>query len=65
MLLPVQALRGERADPDQRALPELHLPQPDAHVLPQRVPLHQARGEELRRREEGGRVLSHNQVPAG
>lgn len=45
----------------------LHLPKSgiafaDADVLPQRVPLHQTGGPELRRGEEGGPMLSNHQV---
>ena len=65
MLLPVPVLQRGRADQDERAVPELHVPQPDADVLPQRLPLHQARRQELRHREEGGPVLPHHHVPAG
>ena len=39
LLLPVRVLRGGRTDRDERAVPELHVPQPDAHVLPQVVRL--------------------------
>ena len=62
MLLPVPEVRGGRADPDKRALPELHLPQPDAHVLPQSLPLHQTGGQKLRGGKETRPVLSHNNL---
>ena len=62
MLLPIPVLRRGRTDQDERALPELHLPQPDADVLPQRLPLHQARGKELHRGQERRPMLSHNHV---
>ena len=64
LLLPVRVLRGGRTDRDERAVPELHVPQPDAHVLPQRLPLHQAGRQELHRREEGRPVLPHHHVPS-
>ena len=62
MLLPVPEVRRGRADPDKRALPKLHLPQPDAHVLPQSLPLHQTGGQKLRGRKETRPVLSHNNL---
>ncbi len=64
LLLPVQALPRGRTDRDVGAMPELHVQQPDAHVLPQRLSVHQAGRKELHRREEEGRLLSHHQVPA-
>ena len=64
MLLPVPAVRGGRTDPDERALPELHLSQPDVDVLPQSLSLHQASGQELYCREKEGPVLSHNHLSA-
>ena len=34
LLLPIQTLQRGRTDRHQRALPQLHVSQPDAHVLP-------------------------------
>lgn len=63
MLLQLPALWRRRPDNDQRALPELHLPQPNADVLLARLPLHQAHRPGLRRGEARRPMLPHSHMP--
>lgn len=64
MLLQFQSLYRRRPHPNQRAMPELHVPPQNAHVLPASVPVHQADRPGLCGGEARGPVLSDHHVPA-
>lgn len=65
MLLHAEALRERRADRDQRAVPELHVREQHAHVLPAGMPLRQATGRRLHGDQEARRVLPRHRLPGG
>ena len=60
MLLHVPTLQRRRPDHHERALPQLHLPRLDAHVLPQGLPVRQAHRPGLPDRETARSVLPHH-----
>ena len=62
LLLPIQTLQRGRTDRHQRALPQLHVSQPDAHVLPKVSLLLPSSGHAMMLSPVPGFVRSSNQL---
>lgn len=63
MLLQLPALPRRRQDHHERALSELHMPQSNADVLPEGLPVHKGDRARLHGGEASGSVLPGDHMP--